>query len=96
MSIQVVFFEGIAHRNVGGRYVHLIDADTPGSRRNGDHLIILVGAVVLGIEALVCRAVRVVSLAHTTRVFHSIGSKDVVTPNSLLLECKVSTCSAIL
>lgn len=57
MSIQVVPSEGIARRNVGGRDVHFVDANTPGSRGNGEHLIILVGVMVLGVEALVCHAV---------------------------------------
>lgn len=40
MSVQVVLSEGVAHGDVGGGHVHFADADTPGSGRNGDHLII--------------------------------------------------------
>lgn len=42
-----------------------------------------VGTVLLGIEALVRCAAGVISPAHTTGVFHSIGSQHIVTPHSL-------------
>lgn len=41
VSVQVVFSEGIAHRDVGSGHVHFTDVNTPGSRRNGDHRVIL-------------------------------------------------------
>lgn len=40
MSVQVVFLERIAHRDVGGRYVGLIDTNAPSSRRNRDYMVV--------------------------------------------------------
>ena len=42
-----------------------------------------VGAVLLGVEALVHCAAGVVALAHAAGIFRSIGPQDVVTPHSL-------------
>lgn len=56
---------------------------TPSAHPGAPRPVLTVGAVLLGIEAPVRRALRVIPLAHTARVFSGIGSEDEVTAHSL-------------
>lgn len=56
---------------------------SPSAHPRAPRPVLTVGAVLLGIEAPVRRALRVIPLAHTARVFSGIGSEDEVTAHSL-------------